>query len=459
MHPVLLVLFVPPWVTSSRTLLGVLAALGFLLAGWAVHKHDRSRLVAGVVVGLGCALAAWLAKDHRVQLAPLDVTAFGLSLAAALAMGWMVLLLVANRLHLSAEHLGPAFWVVLVSGLLGARGTQLLIEGTRDPLFTQVGPQSGGLHGYGGLLVAGWALARFCQRRHLPLAPWLDAFALASVFGATAVRLGCHLGGCDFGRNLPASSPVWLARLGTFPRFAAAEDGSIAGSYAWLEQVRHQGLPIEALWAHPVHPTQLYEWLLAMSCFAFGWWWLSRPRFPGQLGLVLILAYGLGRFLLELLRGDSDRGLVGPNLAAAELGVVLLGGALLTIEALVLEGRWSRASRAWLARVLLLTTLLVGILLFRGLGGSAQPRLSASVTQWLILLTVPWACLKWRSWRGVVADGAGTAPHQPKQEPPATERLPSCLRSGYPGSLPTGPPGVGVRAERLPASVPRDGAG
>ncbi len=148
---------------------------------------------------------------------------------------------------------------------------------------------------YGGILASGafglWFLRREgCARRAA-----LDLAAAVVPVGVAVGRLGCHFAGCCFGS--PATD--WPALR--FP----------PGSPASVTQWREGSLPSPHLPSLPVHPTQLYESALCLA-LAFGaTWLLPRKRFDGQLLLVVLSGYGLGRLLLETLRGDGRGGLVG----------------------------------------------------------------------------------------------------------------------------------------------------
>ena len=60
----------------------------------------------------------------------------------------------------------------------------------------------------------------------------------------------------------------------------------------------------------PLHPTQLYEagfiFLILILLLSFK----SRKQFDGQLFLIYLVAYATGRGILELFRGDLERGFV-----------------------------------------------------------------------------------------------------------------------------------------------------
>ena len=62
----------------------------------------------------------------------------------------------------------------------------------------------------------------------------------------------------------------------------------------------------------PVHPTQLYESLAGLLLLGFVFWVRKRQTFRGQVFFAFTFAYGALRFLLEILRDDTERGEFGP---------------------------------------------------------------------------------------------------------------------------------------------------
>jgi prolipoprotein diacylglyceryltransferase len=61
-----------------------------------------------------------------------------------------------------------------------------------------------------------------------------------------------------------------------------------------------------------VHPVELYEACASLAIFVGLVAVRRRQRFAGHLFVMLVLAYGIARLLLEALRGDPERGLWGP---------------------------------------------------------------------------------------------------------------------------------------------------
>lgn len=80
------------------------------------------------------------------------------------------------------------------------------------------------------------------------------------------------------------------------------------GSLAHLELTRAGRLAPTALATMPLHPTQLYEALLELGVFVVLTLRNAHKRYHGQLLVTYLALYPAGRLLIELFRGDPDRG-------------------------------------------------------------------------------------------------------------------------------------------------------
>lgn len=189
-----------------------------------------------------------------------------------------------------------ALWVVLW-GLIGAKS--LLVVTEPSYLTSLTGAlgllRAGGVF-YGGLIGAVAAAVVLFKRYRLPLLPVVDVLAPSVALGHFFGRLGCFAAGCCYGAQC---EKPWAV---VFSHPLAAEIS---------------GTPLGV----PLHPAQLYEAAFNLANFAFlAWLFRRRPPFGSVLGAYLV-TYGIGRFCLEFLRGDPDRGFV-------------LGGALSTSQAI-----------------------------------------------------------------------------------------------------------------------------
>jgi prolipoprotein diacylglyceryltransferase len=163
---------------------------------------------------------------------------------------------------------------------------------------------------YGGLLGAIAAATLYLRAVRQPLAPFFDRVAIGVGLTFALVRTGCFLAGCDYG--LPTGLP-WGVR---FPR----------GSLAALDHARRGFVPHGAC-SLPVHPTQLYEAALGLLGATAAALCLRRDlRRDGRAFATFLAIYAAGRFVIELVRGDQDRGTFLALSTAQWVSVAIFGG-------------------------------------------------------------------------------------------------------------------------------------
>ena len=82
------------------------------------------------------------------------------------------------------------------------------------------------------------------------------------------------------------------------------------------------------LYSLGVHPTFFYESLWNVCVLAIMLWWVKRKQFDGQVFLIYLFGYGVGRFWIEGLRTDSLM-LFGTGLRVSQaLALVMAIGAI-----------------------------------------------------------------------------------------------------------------------------------
>jgi phosphatidylglycerol:prolipoprotein diacylglycerol transferase len=257
-------------------------------------------------------LVAWAAARLGPVVGEVVVPDYGTLLALAFILSGALTLRIGLRHGLPMRRGMLALIAVYVGALLGARAFTVL---SRVPLAVATGERSalfgGGLTAYGGFL--GGALAGYLSLRRGDFLPLADAASPALGLGTAVTRLGCLLGGCDFGA---VTDVPWAVR---YP----------AGSLAYLS---HAGLG----WLGPysteslaVHPTPLYEAGLGLLlCIVALFRLRQRGTVPldGRVFVGTAAGYAVGRFCIEFLRGDSDRGIFWGGLSTSQLTslVVLL---------------------------------------------------------------------------------------------------------------------------------------
>jgi phosphatidylglycerol:prolipoprotein diacylglycerol transferase len=150
-----------------------------------------------------------------------------------------------------------------------------------------------GMTSFWGYLAGAAAVAVTCRRARVSVARVGDLAAIPLGTALVFARVGCFLGGCDYGK--PSSLP-WAVQ---FP----------AGSPAWRDHVRAGLISANSPTSLAVQPTQLYEAMLGLVIVAVVLVASRMARRDGSLFLAAATTYALGRFAIELARGDAERGI------------------------------------------------------------------------------------------------------------------------------------------------------
>lgn len=221
-------------------------------------------------------------KNELLHLGPFTVYGYGTMIALGILCGWVVITRRAKKRGMDLDFLLSFILVAAGFGFLGAKllfwivNLRIILE---DFSFFTASLLDGFVV-IGGLLLGIPMAYAFCRKRGEDFFLWLDLLlpevAVAQGFG----RLGCFLAGCCYGKETAGRFAI------TFHESAFAPNGV------------------------PLYPTQLIsstlDFLNAVICILF-----STRLKKGQVSALYLLNYSVGRFFLEFLRGDTERGHVG----------------------------------------------------------------------------------------------------------------------------------------------------
>ena len=259
------------------------------------------------------------------------VRSFGLMVAIGFLVGSHLFSKLAARYGDDPEN-DPArysritVWIV-VGVVIGARLMYVLVEilrgsevgqGFRDDPLSVLYIWKGGLVMYGGLIGAILFGTWSARREHVRPLHALDLGLVAGFVGQAIGRVGCLLVGDDYGKPVPPRFQHW-----PFPITLHVPDPLPPDSLFGAENAG------KIIWA-----TQPMMSFKALIVAFVGWQILKHRKYTGQVTLWIILMYAILRSLVEMLRGDTVRGVwFGGTFSTSQ--VISIGIGLIAIVLLV----------------------------------------------------------------------------------------------------------------------------
>jgi phosphatidylglycerol---prolipoprotein diacylglyceryl transferase len=231
-----------------------------------------------------------------IQLGPLSIHWYGIIMVTAIFVGTWVASRYVTRKGQDGNRVWDMLLWVLIPALLGARLYFAFIQSPRGPNglghylaypLDILAVWKGGIHIYGAFIFGGIALLLYMRAHKLPSLLYLDAVGLALPLAQAIGRLGNFINQELYG---PPTTLPWGLRI----------------------DPAHRVPPYNNLIVYPqsvrFHPLFLYEMVWNLIGFTLIFW-ISR-RFEKQLRegdifLMYVIWYPLGRFFIEFLRTDS----------------------------------------------------------------------------------------------------------------------------------------------------------
>jgi phosphatidylglycerol---prolipoprotein diacylglyceryl transferase len=223
-----------------------------------------------------------------LTLGPLKIHWYGLMYLVGFAVFWALGRWRAGRpgSGWTAEMVDDVLFYGVVGVIVGGRLGYMIFYGFDQILANPLNlfkVWQGGMAFHGGLLgvlIAMWLFARRHGRRFFEVT---DFIAPLVPVGLLAGRIGNFINAELWGR---ATDLPWGMRV---PCLRTPEHCA--------------GLPPEAVWSPPLHPSQLYEaGLEGVVLFLILWTFSSRPRPTMAVSGLFLLCYGCFRILVELVR-------------------------------------------------------------------------------------------------------------------------------------------------------------
>jgi phosphatidylglycerol:prolipoprotein diacylglycerol transferase len=237
-----------------------------------------------------------------------------------LAMGFLAAIWFSKRnarfYDLKPDDISDLFFVILISGIVGARLLYVIInfdDFKASPLDI-FKLWNGGLVFFGGFIGAVAASIVTLRIKKLPFFKTADTIAPGVALGHGIGRLGCFFAGCCYGRQC---------------------DLPIAVQFSHPDSLA----PLHV----PLHPTQIYMVAANLILFLILIFLQRRKRFHGMIFLSYIILYSVFRFIIEFFRGDFRGDFYFEFLSVSQgIGILAIVIALAAMVKLALSSRGDR---------------------------------------------------------------------------------------------------------------------
>jgi phosphatidylglycerol:prolipoprotein diacylglycerol transferase len=260
-----------------------------------------------------------------ISIGDFKIAYYGLTLSLAMLAGLCMALYEAKRSGQKVDDYFDLAIIAIICSLVGARIYYVIFawDHYKDDPIQIFNYRQGGLAIYGGVIAAIITTLLFCKKRKLKFPLVCDTAGLGLVTGQIIGRWGNFFNRECFGGYSDGLLAMQLP-------VSAVRQAEITDNIA-AHIINQNGVDYIQ-----VHPTFLYESLWNLCVLLFLLWYIRRKKFDGEVFLLYLLGYGVGRFWIESLRTDQ---LLLPGLGIPVSMVVAAGMVLVSAVWILLVRR------------------------------------------------------------------------------------------------------------------------
>ena len=235
--------------------------------------------------------------DHvgkSISIFGFEVAYYGIIIGAAILIGFLIAAAEAKRTRQNPEDYLDMGIIGVIAGIAGARIFYVVFSWDmyKDNLLDIFNLRQGGLAIYGGVIAAVITVFIMARVKHLSPFQILDTVAMAILNGQMLGRWGNFFNREAFGEY---TDSLFAMRL----PLDAVRSGDVT------ELMRENIECIDGVSYIQVHPTFLYESLWCCALLIILVLYRKHKKYEGELFLMYIFGYGLGRVWIEGLRTDQ----------------------------------------------------------------------------------------------------------------------------------------------------------
>ena len=253
-----------------------------------------------------------------------DIYFYGCVIAVSVLVGLTIACYVAKKTGQNPEHYMELVVYAIIFGIIGARIYYVIFawKEYKDNLLQVFNLRGGGLAIYGGVIGGVATAIIYSRRKKLPPRLVLDTACCGLIAGQCTGRWSNFINMEAFGRY--TEGPLAM-RLNL---------DKVNSSMVSAEHLEHL-IEVDGVRYIQVHPTFLYESLWSLGVLLLLLFMTKRKKFDGQIFLLYLIGYGVGRFWIEGLRTDQLQiGSTGIAVSQVLSAVLAVGAAILMIREL-----------------------------------------------------------------------------------------------------------------------------
>ncbi len=227
-----------------------------------------------------------------IMVGNFGIALYGIIIATAMLCGITIAAVMGKREGQDPDLYWDAFPWIVVSSIVGARIYYVIFmwDFYKDNLLEIFNLRGGGLAIYGGIILAVTTIIIYCKFKKTDWRLFLDMVGHGLVIGQVIGRWGNFFNREVFGEY---TNSLFAMRL----PLAMVRESDI--SPLIREHIEAGTNYIQ------VHPTYLYEGMWNLMVFAILLLYRRKKKFNGELFLVYLAGYGIGRAIIEYIRTDQ----------------------------------------------------------------------------------------------------------------------------------------------------------
>lgn len=235
--------------------------------------------------------------DHvgkNIMIGNFSIAYYGITIAIGMLLGIGIAYKVAQKTGQDAEEYFDLAMIAIVCSLIGARAYYVIFrwEYYKDDLLSILNVRQGGLAIYGGVIAAIITVFVYSKVKKRSYGQLCDTAGLGLILGQVIGRWGNFFNREAFGGYsdglLAMQLPVSAVRRSDI-----------------TEELLSNSLVIDGITYIQVHPTFLYESLWNLVLLILLLLFYKHKKFHGEVFLLYLFGYGMGRFWIEGLRTDQ----------------------------------------------------------------------------------------------------------------------------------------------------------